>query len=357
MEQPKQQQQPGFFDLLSDRMQSPLFQMGAGMFSAASNGDDIGSGILKGTQAAQQTQRQRMAMSAQQMQQQARQAAMAREAAQEQQAQARKQQFAQMTGQPIDGITPEQMQVLQFMGPEQGAPLLMKLMQNRNDPMAAAELAYKQAQTAKLRREMEGGGEAADYGLQTVMGRDANGNPVLLQPSKRGTAVQTQLPEGVTLDYGGKARETVMGKAQGEAAADLPSFERKSQQIINQIDALIKDPKLSGMTGYSAYLPNVSPSSQGTQARMDQVTGKAFVQAFQDMKGAGAITELEGAKAAAALTRLQNPYQSDSDYRAALEEFKQEVQSMADTVRSRASGIRTPQQQGGGGGWSIQRVP
>lgn len=207
----------------------------------------------------------------------------------------------------------------------------------------------------RLRQEMAGQG-SSELGLSTIMGRDENGNPVLIQPSKNGRAVQTQLPDGVTLDYGGKARETVMGKAQGEAAADLPSFDRKSQQIVSQIDALLNDPKLSGMTGYSAYLPNVSPSSQGTQARMDQVTGKAFVQAFQDMKGAGAITELEGAKAAAALTRLQNPYQSDADYRAALEEFKAEVQSMADTVRSRASGVRAPQQPQSGG-WSIQRVP
>ena len=51
-----------FLDLLTDTMQSPTFQAGAGLFASGANGENIGSGLLSASRAASQaTEQQRKA--------------------------------------------------------------------------------------------------------------------------------------------------------------------------------------------------------------------------------------------------------------------------------------------------------
>ena len=57
----------------------------------------------------------------------------------------------------------------------------------------------------------------------------------------------------------------------------------------------------------------------------DQVTGRAFLEAFDTLKGGGQITETEGVKATQALARLQRTQDPEA--------FKESLYEFADVVR------------------------
>jgi hypothetical protein len=120
------------------------------------------------------------------------------------------------------------------------------------------------------------------------------------------------------------------------------------------------------MTGWTGNLPNVTPAARDAQAKIDQIQGQAFLQAFAGLRGGGQITEAEGAKATAALSRLAETRVGTAEYRAALAELKGEVEQLRELARRKAQGGRTPLggQSGSappaavpaGGSWSIRRL-
>lgn len=91
---------------------------------------------------------------------------------------------------------------------------------------------------------------------------------------------------------------------------------------IGVIDQLIASPGLGGIVGLRGKVPNI-PGSDAAKANAlaEQLEGQTFLQAFQSLKGAGAITETEGRKASAAIARL-NRSQSKEDFVQALNEFR-----------------------------------
>ena len=102
------------------------------------------------------------------------------------------------------------------------------------------------------------------------------------------------------------ASAEVQGQAQGKAAFDLPSIELRTQTAISSIDDL-KKLNLDSRYGAQGKLWAI-PGTEGAdvQARITQVTSQAFLNAFDQLRGAGAITETEGAAATAAITRLKD---------------------------------------------------
>ncbi|WP_345770903.1 glycoside hydrolase family 73 protein [Brucella intermedia] len=209
---------------------------------------------------------------------------------------------------------------------------------------------------------------SGDLGLNPQYGLDKDGNPVLLQLGKNGKVVQSQMPEGVTLskepikldagthfvlldpitrqpvgqipkDVAGAASEGAAGKAQGEAAANIPVVEANANSILGMIDSLDTDPYLDSMVGpVASRMPNITADAARVQSKMDQIGGQAFLQAFNSLKGGGQITEIEGQKATQAIARL-NTAQSPADYRQALGELRQIV----------LTGVQRARQQAGGG--------
>jgi hypothetical protein len=140
-------------------------------------------------------------------------------------------------------------------------------------------------------------------------------------------------------DVAGKERQQEIGKAQGQAIVDLPRVQSNSDAMIAQIDALLTDPYLPSMTGpVQGRLSNLSGDSQRVQSKVEQLNGQAFLQAFASLKGGGQITEIEGAKATAALSRLQNMKVNDADYPAALNDFKNEIVRLRQLAEQKASG-------------------
>lgn len=247
---------------------------------------------------------------------------------------------------------------------EQGLMMVRDLMKPASVPSDVQEFQYAQknpeyeayqVRMANARRPSGGDGDGtAQFGLNPQYGVDAEGNPVLLQLSKGGTAAQTALPEGVKLskepikldagthfvlldpitrqpvgqvpkDVAGAARAEVLGKSEGQAVADLPNTTASADNMTNTIDSVLNDPALDYSTGALAagqMIPGTPMKRFGTKA--EQLQGQAFLQAFSSLKGGGAITEVEGQKATAAIGRL-NTAQSPEDYRQALQELRSVV--------------------------------
>lgn len=165
----------------------------------------------------------------------------------------------------------------------------------------------------KLANDMSG---AAETGLNPQYGYDAEGNPVLLQTTKRGEAVRTKLPEGVRImDPKSKAFETASGREggqqQAEAAANLPKVEGQANAMLGVINRLENHRGMKAAIGsIEGRLPSfASPLKMqdidNFRALREQLLGGAFLQAFESIKGGGHITEVEGIKATNAITALQ----------------------------------------------------
>jgi len=216
-------------------------------------------------------------------------------------------------------------------------------------------------------REKAAAGTSAgqeSWGLAPQMGTDAQGNPVMLQFSNRGQVRAAPLPQGVSpapgqtsridlgtewgildrngqiiqrvpKDVAGEAGATVRGRREAEQIADAPASARQAEQMLTAIEGILNDPSLPTTTGALAWT-GIIPGTpmRGFAARADQLSGQAFLQAFESLKGGGAITEVEGQKATQAIARLDRAQRSD-DYRAALRELQGIVQSARDRAMAR----------------------
>jgi hypothetical protein len=120
--------------------------------------------------------------------------------------------------------------------------------------------------------------------------------------------------------------------AQQKADLERVKVEQEKRKAVETADAsiavldkAIAHPGRKVATGLSGVLDprNLIP---GTNARdfqviLDQIRGKAFLQAFESLKGGGQITEVEGKKATEAIARL-NTAQSDDEFLQALNELR-----------------------------------
>jgi hypothetical protein len=120
-------------------------------------------------------------------------------------------------------------------------------------------------------------------------------------------------------------------RAVGQAKADVvPTQQRQSAiagnlNTLSVLDKALSHPGLDAATGLQGAIDprNYIP---GTDAKdfnvvMDQIKGKAFLQAFESLKGGGQITEVEGKKATDAIARL-NTAQSTPEFKKALMELR-----------------------------------
>lgn len=118
----------------------------------------------------------------------------------------------------------------------------------------------------------------------------------------------------------------------GEVEQGAQTAVEKAQDAIAQIDSLIggkgKDGKEAaahpgfgqavglGIPGLK-YVPGTDTAD--FNKRLDQLKGGAFLEAFQTLKGGGQITEVEGKKATAAITRMDTAQSEDEFVKAATE--------------------------------------
>ena len=133
--------------------------------------------------------------------------------------------------------------------------------------------------------------------------------------------------------------------------------------MTQNIDRVLADPNLGWITGRQAdwndvsgwnainplawagnipaaiaNVPNIGsgPDLADTRERIKQVQGQAFLEAYNAIRGAGAISDQEGAAARAAITRLDNLAQSDAGYVQALQDARREMHNFLNVARTKA---------------------
>jgi len=125
-----------------------------------------------------------------------------------------------------------------------------------------------------------------------------------------------------------------------EAQRALPQAVDAAERGKRLIDDLLKSPGFSDLVG-ATYKPGFrfipGTAAADAQARLDEIKGGAFMQAFQSLRGGGQITEKEGEKATAAITRMSTS-QSEGEFRKAAAEFKQVMDDIARRAKVGATG-------------------
>ncbi len=142
-------------------------------------------------------------------------------------------------------------------------------------------------------------------------------------------------------------------KLKQEAAQNLPNQMQQGKSLLSTIDQMIgtKDADgnvltaphkgLKDIVGHSSATNLIADQFRGGgdgadfKALYDQVQGGAFLQALNQMKGSGAISEIEGTKATAALNSAQRS-QSPEAFMKSMAEFRQAVANGMDNSQTRA---------------------
>jgi len=137
-------------------------------------------------------------------------------------------------------------------------------------------------------------------------------------PAKPETGTQLiTTPEGVI---------TQVPIAGSSVAQEVQQAVDTASSTLQVIDEALSHKGLSAAVGpLDARTPTFLPDATAFEAYHNQIKGKAFLQAFESLKGGGQITEIEGQKAEQAIARLDLA-QSEDDYKRALKDLRDIVE-------------------------------
>lgn len=190
-------------------------------------------------------------------------------------------------------------------------------------------------------------------GNQPVSNQPAGGQPSMTQASYSG---------GMSPAQRGEANKQIFvenEKARQEALRNLPTDLNRAEQAILTVDQMLggampnqkasfgwetpkgKDephPGFNAFVGgtwrpFARFVEGSDPAS--FQVLYDSLKGQAFLEAFQRLKGAGAITEAEGEKATTALLKL-NKAQSEADFVKYAREFQENLRKGMELAKQKA---------------------
>lgn len=209
---------------------------------------------------------------------------------------------------------------------------------------------------------------AGEYGLNPIWGTGPDGKPAFIQPGKNGAPIMPPLPKGFEIsrdpikvegptgtsildpqtrqviqfipkDVQGAAKAKEIGSGQGQATNMLPAVETTVQNAIKTIGELRAHPGLEIGTGLSSKIDPRSfiPGQPGYdfQAKNKQAQGQAFMGAREALKGAGQVTDFEGAKGEQAIANLDTA-QSKEQYLSALDNLEKMMKASYDNLRTKA---------------------
>jgi hypothetical protein len=152
-----------------------------------------------------------------------------------------------------------------------------------------------------------------------------------------------QLAHGASV----KTSAEKQGTLQGEAAFNLPSIEERASTAINSIGDL-RSRNIGSRYGLQSKVWAISGTEGADiQSLIKQVTSQAFLNAFDQLRGAGQITEMEGQAATAAITRLNDQNISVGEALKAMDELEGYYKKGIETARKKATaGPTLPQRPG-----------
>lgn len=147
--------------------------------------------------------------------------------------------------------------------------------------------------------------------------------------ANRGVSIRGQnLTDARARDTNQTSRELLTQERQMKVEGLNRQKDASISSAANQIaviDKALEHPGRETATGVSGAVDprNYVPGTNATDFRavLDQLSGSAFLQAFESLKGGGAITEVEGKKATDAIARLQRT-QSDVEFERSLKDLR-----------------------------------
>jgi hypothetical protein len=155
-----------------------------------------------------------------------------------------------------------------------------------------------------------------------------------------------------------KASGTEYGKAGAQANIALPSAIATGEEAIRKIDALVGSAPIKNAEGKIIqagtkpaagfeqavglgipglkYIPGSSVAD--FNARLNEVQGGAFLQAFNTLRGGGSITEKEGEKGTQAINRMSTA-QSEKEFNIAAREYQDVIRTGIARAKAKAANI------------------
>jgi len=198
----------------------------------------------------------------------------------------------------------------------------------------------------------QGGAVAPQAMPQAIPGAMPQGAP-------QGAAVApmplTQAPQGRLVQPGARptmsdieASKTKAKEAAQEEGVDLGKVkvnqgksEQNADYLITKVDELVKHPGFETSVGrkglsYGFGLAK-EPLLEGTdasdwQARLKEVQGQSFLQAIENLRGMGALSDMEGKSATKAIQRMSTS-QSEGEFKSAAQDFKEIIERGIDRNR------------------------
>jgi len=149
-----------------------------------------------------------------------------------------------------------------------------------------------------------------------------------------------------------------LGKNKAAAQLALPTAIETANEGIRLIDEMVGKPTIKDASGkviqqgtkphpgFSSYvgatlMPGMrfaeGSDTASFEVRQKQIEGKAFLEAFNALKGGGSITEKEGEKGTAAIMRM-NKASSEREYIAAARELQDIMRKGVERAKAKASG-------------------
>jgi GH24 family phage-related lysozyme (muramidase) len=127
-------------------------------------------------------------------------------------------------------------------------------------------------------------------------------------------------------DASTKAEQSAMGKARGEAKMALPGAVSGGEETISLLERLRTHRGLDQGTGVTSIVANRIPGTAGYafEQLRKQAQGTAFLTAIGQMRGTGAISNVEGEAATQAVARMASA-QSKEDFLEALDDYERVV--------------------------------
>jgi hypothetical protein len=199
-----------------------------------------------------------------------------------------------------------------------------------------ADVAKTKAETLKALREKPAGP------TKTAKGYDDQGKEFLYDQST-----------GNFISYTGGTRPAKQGGAPA-TPSDLADKAESGMNIIDQMignekNGIPRHPGFTGAIGVKGLSqgfgllgkPVAGSKEADFNALKDQITGQAFLEARQLLKGGGAITDFEGRKAEGAVTRMSNS-QSEGEFVKAAKEFRDVLEKAAMKAREKAAAKSSP---------------
>lgn len=230
----------------------------------------------------------------------------------------------------------------------------------------------KQLEIASTRRGQDLTAATARRGQDVSAATQRRGQDVSAATQRRGQDL-TEARER-DIDFSARRQAAITGaketaEQRAAAVANLPKVldqaERASRLIDEMIGTAGRDlqpgerpraphPGFTSAVG-ATYVPGArfveGSDTADFMARLKELTGGAFLQAYETLKGGGQITQIEGEKATQAITRMDKS-QSEAEFVRAAREFQRVINSALKRARAQAGGTSG----GASGGWAIREV-